>query len=112
VQHLLSHSRPCPCVSLGFRHKIAPTQALARIMQSMRVLIDRIESSDSEFETTEEKQMPLHECGGADRKKPNVPEEVECPHCGAELELWSHDTKAKCPACAKTVTRAELSQDN
>ena len=51
--------------------------------------------------------MALHECQGSSRRKPNTPEEVECPHCGAELEVWTHDTKAKCDSCSKEITREE-----
>ena len=52
--------------------------------------------------------MGMHECAGADRKKPNVPEEIKCPACGAEIEIWTNDESAKCPSCSKVVTRAEL----
>jgi DNA-directed RNA polymerase subunit RPC12/RpoP len=37
-----------------------------------------------------------------------VPGEVKCPHCGAEVEMWSTDTKATCPKCSKTFTRDQL----
>jgi endogenous inhibitor of DNA gyrase (YacG/DUF329 family) len=48
-----------------------------------------------------------HECAGADRAKPNTPEEVDCPHCGEEMEVWTRDKMAKCPGCSKEVTREE-----
>lgn len=52
--------------------------------------------------------MVLHECQGSSRRKPNTPEEVECPHCGEELEVWTHDKKVKCNSCDKDLTREEL----
>ncbi len=40
-----------------------------------------------------------HECAGADRKKPNVPEILECPQCGEEIEMWTDETEKKCGNC-------------
>ena len=53
-------------------------------------------------------KMLRHECPGPDRRTPNTPEEVECPECGEQIEIWAHDKKAKCTACAKEFTREEL----
>ena len=52
--------------------------------------------------------MVLHNCPGPNRQKPNVPEEVECPHCGAEIEMWSHDESAECPTCGAEIKRKQL----
>ena len=52
--------------------------------------------------------MPLHDCPGPNRQKPNVPEEIDCPHCGAEVEMWSHDESARCPTCGAEVKRKQL----
>ena len=52
--------------------------------------------------------MPVYECPGGDRKTPSVPEEVQCPECGADVEMWSNDTKATCPACLTEFTRDQL----
>jgi len=52
--------------------------------------------------------MALHECPGPDRRKPPVPDEFECPECGAEIELWRNEDKTTCPACSKEVTREQL----
>ena len=49
--------------------------------------------------------MALHECPGPARKKPAVPEEIECPECGAELEMWSNEAKVTCPSCSKEISR-------
>jgi len=55
--------------------------------------------------------MPLHECPGPDRNKPNVPEEYECPECGAEIEMWTRDTQVTCPSCSKVITREQLERE-
>ena len=55
-------------------------------------------------------EMTLHECPGPNRKKPNIPVEVHCPHCGAEIEIWSHDTMIKCPSCLKEMPRDETGE--
>jgi predicted RNA-binding Zn-ribbon protein involved in translation (DUF1610 family) len=52
--------------------------------------------------------MPLHECPGPDRKKPIVPEELQCPACGAEIEMWTNEAQTTCPSCSKVITRDEL----
>ncbi len=52
--------------------------------------------------------MPLHECAGPSRKKPNVPEEFTCPACGAEIEMWSNEKTATCGSCSKEITRDVL----
>ena len=54
--------------------------------------------------------MPLYECPGPDRKKPSVPEEIECPQCGAEIEMWSSDTTVICPSCTAEITRDRLNK--
>ena len=52
--------------------------------------------------------MALYECPGAGRKKADVPEEIECPECGAEIEMWTNETKVTCPSCSKVITREQL----
>ena len=52
--------------------------------------------------------MALQECPGTDRKKPVVPEEFECPECGAEVEVWTNEEKVTCPACSEELTREQL----
>ncbi|MBF0516288.1 MAG: hypothetical protein HQK97_04080 [Nitrospirae bacterium] len=34
-----------------------------------------------------------------------VPDIVECPLCGAELEMWSDEQETHCKACNVDVTR-------
>ena len=52
--------------------------------------------------------MLRHECHGRDRKPKPVPQEAECPHCGAEIEMWSTDTKVTCPKCSKEIACDQL----
>ena len=52
--------------------------------------------------------MALHECPGPDRKKPVVPEEIECPECKAEVEMWTNEKQVTCPSCSRVITREEL----
>ncbi|MCG6550753.1 MAG: hypothetical protein L7F77_00390 [Candidatus Magnetominusculus sp. LBB02] len=35
-----------------------------------------------------------------------VPNVVECPSCGAELEMWSDEDEARCKTCDAVVTRS------
>lgn len=45
-------------------------------------------------------------CPGADRFKKPHPEEVECPFCREEVEIWSDEFSVVCPKCGKMVSRA------
>jgi predicted RNA-binding Zn-ribbon protein involved in translation (DUF1610 family) len=40
-----------------------------------------------------------------ERNNPNALEEISCPHCGEEVEMWSRDAEMTCPKCAKLITR-------
>jgi NMD protein affecting ribosome stability and mRNA decay len=44
-------------------------------------------------------------CPGADRFKKPVPEDIACPVCGEELEIWSDEFEAMCPKCRKKASR-------
>lgn len=55
--------------------------------------------------------MPLHECPGPDRKKKAIPEDLECPTCGREVEIWSNEEKKVCPSCGATVARTRDDAD-
>jgi len=37
-----------------------------------------------------------------------MPQEVDCPECGAEIEMWTNETQAKCSSCGKVITRNQL----
>ena len=36
-------------------------------------------------------------------KSAPMPEEVMCPHCGIEIEIWSDETDISCKLCGKLV---------
>ncbi|MFH1848120.1 MAG: hypothetical protein ABH825_02755, partial [Candidatus Omnitrophota bacterium] len=44
-------------------------------------------------------------CPGAQSFNQPRPEDVKCPHCKGELEIWSDEFKATCPHCRKIVIR-------
>jgi len=44
-------------------------------------------------------------CPGAERFKQPVPENIRCPRCNKELEIWSDEFEVKCPACNMDVKR-------
>jgi DNA-directed RNA polymerase subunit RPC12/RpoP len=46
-------------------------------------------------------------CPGAANIREVRPEEVECPECGGEVEIWSDELSARCPACGTRVTREQ-----
>ncbi|MBI4297963.1 MAG: hypothetical protein HY676_05470 [Chloroflexi bacterium] len=45
-------------------------------------------------------------CPGSIAIKSPTPEDIRCPNCGAEVEVWSHEIKADCPNCGTAVFRA------
>ena len=44
-------------------------------------------------------------CPGAKQLRQPRPEILECPSCGAEVEIWSDEIKATCSNCKKTIFR-------
>lgn len=44
-------------------------------------------------------------CPGARMIRDAIPEDVACPHCGAEVEIWTDEVMARCPQCRGLVTR-------
>jgi len=44
-------------------------------------------------------------CPGSQFFSQPHPESIKCVFCGAEIEIWSDEVKAKCPKCKKTVMR-------
>jgi len=49
----------------------------------------------------------LKSCPGARTVKEVRPEYVRCPHCGAEVEVWSDEYRARCTECHAWVYRAQ-----
>jgi DNA-directed RNA polymerase subunit RPC12/RpoP len=46
-------------------------------------------------------------CPGARDIREVKPEDVECPECGGEVEIWSDELSARCPDCGARVTREQ-----
>jgi len=49
--------------------------------------------------------MILPNCPGSLGFKQPKPEEMHCPFCGGEMEIWTDEVKATCPSCNVTVVR-------
>ena len=47
------------------------------------------------------------ECPGASLFRKPQPEFIKCPFCKSEVEIWTDEIKAKCPACKKIVARGQ-----
>jgi len=46
-------------------------------------------------------------CPGAITFKEVRPEYISCPHCGQEMEIWSDETRARCPHCNAWVSQKQ-----
>jgi predicted RNA-binding Zn-ribbon protein involved in translation (DUF1610 family) len=46
-------------------------------------------------------------CPGSQIFSQPKPENIKCPFCGEEIEIWTDEVKAKCPNCKKAVTREQ-----
>lgn len=44
-------------------------------------------------------------CPGARNIRDARPEDIECPQCGQEVEIWSHELTRRCPGCGARVSR-------
>jgi DNA-directed RNA polymerase subunit RPC12/RpoP len=38
-------------------------------------------------------------CPGIDQNLKAIPKLYSCLQCGAEVEIWTDETKGKCPSC-------------
>jgi len=47
----------------------------------------------------------MFKCPGSQNFSQPHPEPADCPFCGAEVEFWSDEVKAKCPSCKRTILR-------
>jgi ribosomal protein L37AE/L43A len=52
------------------------------------------------------KMADVFECPGASNIKAPTIEEIKCPKCGEELEIFTDETSIKCDSCGATVDRA------
>ena len=44
-------------------------------------------------------------CPGAIVFREARPDYLNCPHCGVEMEMWSDEPLARCPACKLWVSK-------
>lgn len=51
--------------------------------------------------------MDIHKCPSTDPLGQAAPEDYECPQCGADVEIWTDEQKAKCPECGTVVIKVE-----
>ena len=51
--------------------------------------------------------MVLDACPGSQKFRQPQPEEIKCPYCGKEVEIWTDEIKATCPNCKKVVFRKQ-----
>ena len=52
--------------------------------------------------------MIISGCPGSKQIKEPVPEVFECPVCGAEVEIWTHEISRNCDKCGNLVTKEKL----
>ena len=48
--------------------------------------------------------MSLFRCPGSERIRQPFPENIKCA-CGKEVEIFSDEAEAKCPACGRKAKR-------
>ena len=46
-------------------------------------------------------------CPGAVNIREVTPEEITCPQCGEEVEIWSDELTARCTHCGARVSREQ-----
>lgn len=46
-------------------------------------------------------------CPGAINIREAKPEDITCPQCGSEVEIWSDEISARCKHCGTRVTREQ-----
>jgi len=49
----------------------------------------------------------IFSCPGAKRFHQPEPEDLKCPHCGQEIEIWSDEIQVTCRQCKKTFMRQQ-----
>jgi len=49
----------------------------------------------------------ISNCPGASRYKQPQAEIIKCTHCGADIEIWTDEPKARCSKCHRTVIRKQ-----
>jgi Fe-S-cluster-containing dehydrogenase component len=49
----------------------------------------------------------MQRCPGQDFRNLTV-SEIKCPHCGTEVEIFSHENSVKCHVCGQRISRETL----
>ncbi|MFH1776350.1 MAG: hypothetical protein ABH952_02150 [Candidatus Omnitrophota bacterium] len=49
----------------------------------------------------------FYKCPGSQKFRQPEPEILLCPHCKAEVEIWTDEAKTTCPKCKKTIIREQ-----
>ena len=52
--------------------------------------------------------LNVFQCPGAARIREPIPEFFECPQCGAEVEIWTHENSRKCDECGYEVFKEHV----
>jgi predicted RNA-binding Zn-ribbon protein involved in translation (DUF1610 family) len=47
----------------------------------------------------------IFSCPGSQKFKQPQPENIKCPSCGSEVEIWTDEAQALCANCGKRVSR-------
>lgn len=47
------------------------------------------------------------ECQGSEEIKHPRPENIKCPFCSGDVEIWTDEAEAACPNCEKMITREQ-----
>jgi len=49
----------------------------------------------------------IFKCPGSSTFKQPKPEDLSCPFCGAEIEIWSDEVEVVCKKCKKKIVREQ-----
>ena len=49
--------------------------------------------------------MSIFKCPGSEIIRHPQPENINCPHCGKRVEIWSDEEETPCPGCGRAVFR-------
>ncbi|MCM8761544.1 MAG: hypothetical protein NC933_05390 [Candidatus Omnitrophica bacterium] len=44
-------------------------------------------------------------CPGSQHFKVPYPDNIKCPFCGGEVEIWSDEFQTKCGQCGKSISK-------
>lgn len=51
--------------------------------------------------------MALSFCPGSSQFRQPEPENIKCPGCGEEIEIWTDEIQVTCPKCTKSILRQQ-----